>query len=129
MTGATLGPACGVFGCVVGGAGGSGADVTVAADSAGARPNLEESGPVCIGVDANTDGAGVDALGTVVTGAVALGVSSGAGLEVDLFRPIVIELMDSELTAVGGIRVVDRPSGTDGERDTSVTSIAVLQVR
>ena len=56
---------------------------------------------------------------------VALGVSSGAGLEVDLFRPIVIELMDSELTAVGGIRVVDRPSGTDGERDTSVTSVAM----
>ena len=46
-------------------------------------------------------------------------------MEVDLFRPIVIELMDSELTAVGGIRVVDRPSGTDGERDTSVTSVAV----
>ena len=51
---------------------------------------------MCTGVDANTDGAGVDALGTGVTGAVALGVSSGAGLEVDLFRPIVIELMDSE---------------------------------
>ena len=68
---------------------------------------------------------GVDALGTVVTGFVALGVSSGAGLEVDLFRPIVIEPMDSELTAVGGTRVVDRPSGTDGERDTSVTSVAV----
>ena len=78
---------------MVGGAGGSGADVTAAADSVGARPNLDESGPVCTGVDANTDGAGVDALGTGVTGA--LGVSSGAGLEVDLFRPIVIELMDS----------------------------------
>ena len=59
MTGATLGPACGVFGCVVGGAGGSGADVTVAADSVGARPNLDESGPVSTGVEANTDGAGV----------------------------------------------------------------------
>ena len=67
-------------------------------------------------------------MGTGVTGTVALGVSSGAGLEVDLFRPIVIELMDSELTAVGGIR--DRPSGTDGERGTSVTSVAVTaQVR
>ena len=38
---------------------------------------------------------------------------------------IVIELMASELIAVGGTRVVDRPSGTDGERDTSVTSVAV----
>ena len=38
----------------------------------------------------------------------------------------MIELMDSELTAVGGIRVVDRPSGTDGERDTSVSSSAVM---
>ena len=80
MTGVTLGPACGVFGCVVGGAGGSGADVTAAADSVGARPNLDESGPVCTGVDAKTDGAGVDALSTVVTGIVALVVSSGAGL-------------------------------------------------
>ena len=51
--------------------------------------------PVCTGVDANTDGTGVDALGTGVTGTVALGVSSGAGSEVDLFRPIVIGLMDS----------------------------------
>ena len=76
-------------------------------------------------LDANTDGAGVDALGTVVTGIVAFGVRSGAGLEVDLFRPIVIELMASELIAVGGTRVVGRPSGTDGERDTSVTSVAV----
>ena len=60
---------------------------------------------------------------------VALGVSSGAGLEVDLFRPIVIELLDSELVAIDGTRVVDgftgRPSGTDGERDTFVTSVAV----
>ena len=125
MTGATLGPACGVFGCVVGGAGGSGVDVTAAADSVGACSILDDPGPVCTGVNASTDGAGVDALGTVVTGIVAFGVRSGAGLEVDLFRPIVIELMDSELTAVGGIRVADRPSGTDGERDTSVTSVAV----
>ena len=80
MTGATLGPACGVFGCVVGGAGGSGADVTAAADSVGVRPNLDESGPVCTSVDANTAGSGVDALGTVVAGIVALVVSSGAGL-------------------------------------------------
>ena len=65
-------------------------------------------------------------MSTVVTGTVALVVSSGAGLEVDLFRPIVIALMDSELTAVGGIRVVDRPSGTDSERDTFVTSVAVI---
>ena len=79
---------------------------------------------MCTGVDANIDGAGVDALGTGVTGT-ALGVNSCAGLEVDLFRPIVIELMDSELTAVGSIRVVDRSPGTDGERDTSVTSVAV----
>ena len=94
MTGATLGPVCGVFSCVV-----------VTADSVGACPNLDESGAGCTGVDANTDGAGVDALGTVVTGTVTLGVSSGAGLEVDLFRPIVIELMASELIAVGGTRV------------------------
>ena len=80
MTGVTLGPACGVFSCVVGGAGGSGADVTVAADSVGACPNLDESGAVCTGVDANTDGAGD------VTGIVAFGVRSAAGLEVDLFR-------------------------------------------
>ena len=80
---------------MVSGAGGSGADVTAAADSVGACPILDDPGPVCTGVDANTDGAGVDALGTGVTGTVALGVSSGAGLGVDLFRPIVIELMDS----------------------------------
>ena len=121
MTGATLGPACGVFGCV----GGSGADVTAAADSVRACPFLDDPGPVCTGVDANIDGAGVDALGTVVTGIVAFGVRSGAGLEIDLFRPIVVELMESELTAVGSIRVVDRSPGTDGERDTSVTSVAV----
>ena len=107
------------------GAGGSGADVTAAGDSVGVRPNLDESGPVCTSVDANTAGSGVDALGTGVTGTVALGVNSCAGLEVDLFRPIVIELMDSEVIAVGGTRVVDRPSGTDGERDTSVASVAV----
>ena len=64
-------------------------------------------------------------MGTGVTGAVDLGVSSGAGLEVDLFRPIVIKLMASEVIAGGGTRVVDRPSGTDGERDTPVTSVAV----
>ena len=80
MTGATLGPACGVFGCVVGGAGGSGADVTAAADSVGVCPHPDESGPVCTSVDANTDGAGVDALGPVVPGIVALVVSSGTGL-------------------------------------------------
>ena len=68
-------------------------------------------------------------MGTGVTGTVALGVGSGAGLDVDLFRPIVIGLMDSELIAVGGTRVVDRPSGTDGERDTSVTSVWVLTQR
>ena len=33
--------------------------------------------------------------------------------------------MDSELIAVGSIRVVDRFPGTDGERDTSVTTVAV----
>ena len=96
---------------MVSGAGGSGADVTAAADRVGACPILDAPGPVCTGVD-NIGGAGVDALDTGVTGTVALGVSSGAGLEVDLFRPIVIELMDSELIAVGGARVVDRPSGT-----------------
>ena len=120
-----MGPACGVFGCVVSGAGGLGADVTAAAGRVGAWSILDDPGPVCTGVVANTDEAGVDALGTGVTGTIALGVSSGAGLEVDLFRPIVIELMASELIAVGGTRVVDRPSGTDGERDTSVTSVAV----
>ena len=80
MTGVTLGPACGVFGCVVGGAGGSGVDVTAAADSVGVCPHLDESGPVCTSVDANTTGSGINALGTVVTGIVALVVSSGAGL-------------------------------------------------
>ena len=75
MTGATLGPACGVFGCVVNGAGGLGADVTAAAGGVGAWSILDDPGPVCTGVDANTDEAGVDALGT----GVALGVSSGVG--------------------------------------------------
>ena len=111
---------------MVSGAGGLGADVTAAADSVGACSILDDPDPVCTGVDANTDGAGVDALGTGVTGAVALGVNSCAGLDVDLFRPIVIELMASELIAVGGTRVVDRPSGTDGERDTSVTAGAAI---
>ena len=91
---------------------------------------LDDPGSVCTGVDANTDGAGVDALGTGVTGTVALEINSGAGLEVDLFRPIVIELMDSELIAIAGTRGVNgfisRPSGTDGERDTFVTSVTVI---
>ena len=65
---------------MVSGAGGSGADVTAAADSVGVCPHPDESGPVCISVDANTAGSGVDALGTVVAGIVALVVSSGAGL-------------------------------------------------
>ena len=79
MTGATLGPACGVFGCVVGGAGGSGVDVTAAADSVGVCPHLDESGPVCTSVDANTAGSGVDALGTVVTGHCRLSRQLGRG--------------------------------------------------
>ena len=54
-------------------------------------PSWTTQAPVCAGVDANTDGAGVDALGTGIPGTVAA-VSSGAGLEVDL----VIELMDPE---------------------------------
>ena len=33
--------------------------------------------------------------------------------------------MESEITAVGSVRVVERSPGTEGERDTSVTSVAV----
>ena len=88
MTGVTLGPACGVFGCVVSGAGGLGADATAAAGRVGAWSILDDPGPVWTGVVANTDEAGVDALGTGVTGAVALGVSSGAGLELTSSVPL-----------------------------------------
>ena len=55
ITGVTLGPVCGVCGCVVSGAGGLGADVTAAADRVGAWSILDDPGPVCTGVDANTD--------------------------------------------------------------------------
>ena len=109
MTGVTLGPACGVFGCVVGGAGGLGADITAAADSVGARPNLDESGPVYRCRCQNR-----------WSWRRRLGHRCHRHCRLS---PIVIELMDSELTAVGGIRVVDRSPGTDGERDT--TSVAV----
>ena len=61
---------------MVSGAGGLGADVTAAAGRVGVWSILDDPGPVWTGVVANTDEAGVDALGTGVTGAGALGVSA-----------------------------------------------------